>query len=60
MNRFPIAFAAALLAPSGASAGHSPLPSFLMILADDIGWADFSWNNGTANTPRMAEVRLNH
>ena len=30
------------------------LPSFLMILGDDIGWADFSWNNGTANTPHMA------
>jgi arylsulfatase A-like enzyme len=28
------------------------LPSFLMLLGDDIGWADFAWNNGTANTPR--------
>ena len=28
-----------------------------MILADDIGWADFKWNNGTANTPRMDEWR---
>ena len=44
--------------PALASAEHSGLPSFLMILADDIGWADFSWNNGTANTPRMAEVIL--
>jgi len=40
---------------SVATANKSPLPSFLMILGDDIGWADFKWNNGTANTPRMAE-----
>lgn len=26
-------------------------PSFLFILGDDIGWADFSYNNGTARTP---------
>eukprot|EP00040_Diaphanoeca_grandis_P005869 m.34845 g.34845 ORF g.34845 m.34845 type:complete len:658 (-) comp17047_c0_seq1:288-2261(-) len=36
-------------------AAKSTLPSFLMILGDDIGWADFAWNNGTANTPRMLE-----
>ena len=29
-----------------ATANKSPLPSFLMILGDDIGWADFKWNNG--------------
>ena len=23
-------------------------PSFLFILGDDIGWQDFSYNNGTA------------
>ena len=28
------------------TANKSPLPSFLMILGDDIGWADFKWNNG--------------
>ena len=33
----------------------SELPSFLFLLGDDIGWADMSWNGGTANTPRMAE-----
>eukprot|EP00041_Stephanoeca_diplocostata_P027464 m.755425 g.755425 ORF g.755425 m.755425 type:complete len:637 (+) comp23181_c0_seq4:162-2072(+) len=26
-------------------------PSFLFILADDIGWSDFGYNNGTAHTP---------
>jgi len=28
-------------------------PSFLFILGDDIGWADFGYNNGTAHTPRV-------
>jgi hypothetical protein len=28
-------------------------PSFLFILGDDIGWADFHYNNGTALTPRI-------
>ena len=28
-------------------------PSFLFLLADDIGWADFGYNNGTARTPRI-------
>ena len=41
--------------PLSFAAEQSPLPSFLMILGDDIGWADFAWNNGTANTPRMME-----
>ncbi len=29
------------------------LPSFLFLLADDIGWADFGYNNGTALTPNI-------
>jgi hypothetical protein len=29
------------------------LPSFLIMLADDIGWGDFSYNNGTALTPNI-------
>jgi len=28
-------------------------PSFLFLLGDDIGWADFSYNNGTAMTPNI-------
>ena len=32
---------------AAATAAKSPLPSFLMLLGDDIGWADFKWNNGT-------------
>jgi len=31
------------------------LPSFLFLLGDDIGWADFSYNNGTAITPHLDE-----
>ena len=30
-------------------------PSFLFMLGDDIGWADFRYNNGTAATPRLSE-----
>jgi arylsulfatase A-like enzyme len=29
------------------------LPSFLFLLADDIGWGDFGYNNGTAMTPNI-------
>lgn len=28
-------------------------PSFLFLLIDDVGWADFSYNNGTARTPNI-------
>ena len=28
-------------------------PSFLFILGDDIGWADFSYNGGTTHTPHI-------
>lgn len=30
-------------------------PSFLFMLGDDIGWADFRYNNGTAASPRISE-----
>jgi arylsulfatase A-like enzyme len=33
----------------------SSQPSFLFMLGDDIGWSDFSYNNGTAVTPRIKE-----
>lgn len=36
-----------------ASAAVSSQPSFLFILGDDIGWADFSYNNGTAASPHI-------
>ena len=31
---------------AGAPAAPTEEPSFLFILGDDIGWADFSYNNG--------------
>ena len=31
-------------------------PNFLFLLGDDIGWGDLSYNGGTANTPRIAEL----
>eukprot|EP01051_Picozoa_sp_SAG22_P006223 SAG22_NODE_400_length_11089_cov_6.934668_8_plen_357_part_00 len=44
-----------LLAASRQAAGAAvdPAPSFLFILGDDIGWADFSYNNGTAASPHV-------
>ena len=47
----------ALLAVAGAAVATpaADTPSFLFILADDIGWADFRYNNGTAVTPRISE-----
>ena len=42
--------AAAMIASQAAGS-----PSFLFILGDDIGWADFSYNNGTAASPRISE-----
>eukprot|EP00052_Salpingoeca_macrocollata_P018935 m.156168 g.156168 ORF g.156168 m.156168 type:complete len:516 (+) comp20824_c0_seq6:29-1576(+) len=31
-------------------------PSFLFILADDIGWGDFGYNTGIANTPNLDKL----
>ena len=33
-------------------------PSFLFILGDDIGWADFSYNNGTGLSPFLFSASL--
>lgn len=33
--------------------GAADRPSFLFILADDIGWGDMHYNGGTARTPRI-------
>lgn len=41
-----------LLASSVVAAPDRP-PSFLFILGDDIGWGDFSYNNGTAKSPNI-------
>ena len=42
---------AAVFLPSVVAPGRPP--SFLFILGDDIGWADFSYNGGTAHTPHI-------
>lgn len=44
--------AAAVAALAAAATADRP-PSFLFILGDDIGWADFSYNNGTARSPNI-------
>ena len=31
-------------------------PNILLIVADDMGWADVSWHGGKFQTPRMAEI----
>ena len=46
--------AAALCSPARAAAPGAQ-PSFLIMMGDDIGWADFRYNNGTAVTPRLSE-----
>lgn len=53
--RSAITFAGLTFAAAGANAADTSQPSFLFILGDDIGWADFSYNNGTAATPRVRE-----
>ena len=35
-----------------ASTTSGSKPSILFMLADDIGWGDFGYNNGTAATPK--------
>ena len=53
---------AVLLSLLGAGAATAAVPgkqpSFLFILGDDIGWSDFSYNNGTAASPfiKVCEV----
>ena len=37
-----------------ALASGSPAPSFLMLMGDDIGWADFANSGGIAHAPRLA------
>ena len=43
--------------PAAAAVAAPPVgsPSFLFILGDDIGWADFRYNNGTAASPNILE-----
>mmetsp|Transcript_8228 Transcript_8228/g.24390 ORF Transcript_8228/g.24390 Transcript_8228/m.24390 type:complete len:636 (-) Transcript_8228:938-2845(-) len=48
--------AVALTAFAGAAAGKKAskeLPSFLFLLGDDIGWADFQYNGGNASSPNI-------
>jgi arylsulfatase A-like enzyme len=52
MRAVCVSLLALVLLPAASAAGD---PSFLFILGDDIGWSDFSYNNGTASTPRIKE-----
>lgn len=49
------ALTASTMAFMAAAAKDAGQPSFLFILGDDIGWADFSYNNGTAHSPNIKE-----
>ena len=40
----------------GLSAAEPATPNVLLIVADDMGWADVSWHGGRFQTPRMAEL----
>ena len=46
------------LFPAVAAAKVGDQPSFLFILGDDIGWADFSYNNGTDLPPFLLSASL--
>ena len=50
-----VALATKFSTPPALASNHTTpaTPSFLFLLADDIGWADFGYNNGTAHTPRI-------
>ena len=52
-----LALALALCVKAAAAAKlktpDAEMPSFLFVLGDDIGWADFHYNNGTALSPRI-------
>ena len=53
MQLLPAVLAAAFaLAPALAARGATP--SVLVLFGDDIGWADFRYNNGTAVTPNLS------
>jgi arylsulfatase A-like enzyme len=43
----------ALLALLALSGGQDAPPNILLIVADDLGWADVGWHGGFAKTPRM-------
>ena len=45
-------FAATAATKARGDAYANNKPSILFLLADDIGWGDFSYNNGTASTPK--------
>ena len=38
---------------SVSSVGGAPPPHIVLILADDLGWADVSWHNDQVKTPHM-------
>lgn len=49
--------AACLGVVSFVAAAPAPVrPNVLLIVADDMGWADVSWHGGKFATPRMAEI----
>jgi len=49
-------FVAGLLALGAHAAAEPVRPNILLIVADDMGWADVSWHGGKFATPRMAEL----
>ena len=49
----PVVLLLPLLLASLSQAAPGDKPSFLFILGDDIGWADFGYNGGTAHTPNL-------
>lgn len=53
-----VALAAALLLASPAAADPKPAarPNVLLVVADDLGWADVGWHAGFAKTPHLDKL----
>ncbi len=56
MKTFRLLVACLFGALAATAASEPARPNILLIVADDMGWADVSWHGGKFATPRMAEL----
>ena len=56
MKTFRLLVACLVGALAATAATEPTRPNILLIVADDMGWADVSWHGGKFATPRMAEI----
>lgn len=53
--RFAV-FLFVLFLASAVAHGQTPKPNILLIVADDLGWADVGWHGGFGKTPHMDKL----